>query len=625
MTAFVALSQSWLGAGAPRQGVVCTLRAGGMVDAQAEQPGPGGRSRLLLSYTYDKGTLELVAADPESGRATVYPDPGTGEQGAKGLVVLSNGTAYLGTFPTGHILKLGKSASQLQDLGRPCPRDRELWVWGMALAADGKIYAATSPSTKLVRIDPATDRMEDLGTMDPSNTVGHGVEATPDGMVYMPTGYVHPQIVAYNTANGDHRLILPDMPSTSSAPVLFRDAEGHLIARSGTRAFRLSGYTATALPSVPPPGPGALSTKADMLGRLRLRGLKQARSKEVQDAGDWQPGPAINYAGKERTIFRFTAGNDGQIYCGTAYPNHYFKIDPRTGSSSLLGLIGPGEIYEMAPRGSDILLAAYAAFGGFHLLVHHTGAPVAFDYDPGTNAWITPRTALNPSGALAPDTAQNWRPKAMLVGQDGMAYIGAVPGYGQIGGAIYRWDPSKPQAQRFALSPELSVVSLCATRGWIVAGMSTEAGTGGKSPAKEAKLILWRPSDQQVAYSVVPVPGANQINSLAATPDGTVYGVAGTSEFFSFNVDSRKVERLGRLPVNCVGPNLNLFSCAGLGPDGNVYGLAKEGVWRIDTRSGRLDLYAPASSPITAGFAILGDRIYYASGPTLGWAELPRR
>src|SRR5689334_9863249 len=81
-------SQGWVVAGTPRQGVLCTLKAGGMVDAQAEVQGQGGRSRLLLSYTYDKGTLEIVSVDPGSGQATVFPDPGTGDQGAKGLVTL---------------------------------------------------------------------------------------------------------------------------------------------------------------------------------------------------------------------------------------------------------------------------------------------------------------------------------------------------------------------------------------------------------------------------------------------------------------------------------------------------------------------------------------------------------
>lgn len=609
-----------LPAGAPRQGDLYTFQARGMLDAQMEQaPSHGRKGRMLLSYTYDDHGMDLVAFDPESGKTTVLGEPGTGEFGGKSLAELSDGSVLIGTYPKGHLLKLDASTDRLTDLGRPCPQDGECWIWDLVKGADGKIYGATSPQAKLIRFDPATGRIEDLGRMDPVNTHARFVAATPDGFIYVATGYLKPQVVAYKIATGEHRLLLPDLPSTSSTPSLFRDASGDLFLRT-SKIYRLSGFSAVEQPAAPMAAPLA-GRRVDLFGRLHAAPAPAAVAGDGGGrrllAAEARPSAPIAYNGKPRPIFRLTAGANWKLYCSSVLPDYFFSVDLRNGQAEQLGVLGPGEIYQMIPVGDQVLMAAYSAFGGYQLLNFSTRQPFAFDYDVSASAWVTPKAQQNPSGFAIPPTAQNWRPEAMVKGPDGMVYVSGVPGYGQTGAVLQQWNPSTQSVKRFQLDPDLSVISLCPVGDLLAVGLSTEAGTGAKSSATEARLLLWRPSDGQVVFSGAVAPGATRINNLVAAPDGRLFGMAGTSQPFVMDVASRRVRLLNKLPLTC-----NIYSSAGLGPDGRIYGLAKEGVYVMDPASGQCGVYASATAPITAGFAIMGNRIYYASGPTVSWTEL---
>jgi hypothetical protein len=54
-----------------------------------------------------------------------------------------------------------------------------------------------------------------------------------------------------------------------------------------------------------------------------------------------------------------------------------------------------------------------------------------------------------------------------------------------------------------------------------------------------------------------------------------------------------------------------------------VWGLAREGVFRVDLRRRTLELAAKAPEPITAGFALRGRELFFASGATILRYRLP--
>jgi len=60
-----------------------------------------------------------------------------------------------------------------------------------------------------------------------------------------------------------------------------------------------------------------------------------------------------------------------------------------------------------------------------------------------------------------------------------------------------------------------------------------------------------------------------------------------------------------------------------IGPDGRLYGLAKEEVFAIDPRNDQVFLLAKSPVSIDSGMAIVGKKIYFGSGANLWEFEIP--
>ena len=57
--------------------------------------------------------------------------------------------------------------------------------------------------------------------------------------------------------------------------------------------------------------------------------------------------------------------------------------------------------------------------------------------------------------------------------------------------------------------------------------------------------------------------------------------------------------------------------------DGMAWGLVREGIFRYDPQSGGAALVAKSPRPVTAGFALMERRLYFASGAVIYRYRLP--
>jgi len=608
-----------------------SFKGRGQVDAQVVGPGPtSGSERLYATYTYPQSTFDLVAVDPADGQHRVFPSPVAGEPGAKGLVLGEDENLYLGTYPKGYLLSFSPRTGTISNLGRLAPKDPECWIWEMALASDHRIYFATSPSAKLLRFDPATRVVEDLGRMSSTESYARYLATSRDGFVYIGVGLGTAQLVAYEIATREHRPILPpEFQKPSTAVQVYRGGDGYAYANVGGKSFRVRGWKAEPIATGEAPEPlsqtrlhGDRTISLDINGLLTRRALLPPNSTQVAHGGA-QPTITesivpLKYEGKAQPPFRFTLEADGHLIGSSAYPAYLFRMDPISRKTTNLGLIGPGEAYQLLPHKGRVALALYAGFGGFNLMLFDPLRPFDLRFNPATPYLASSTKATNPLGVNLANTQGNWRPKGMVHGPDGKIYLGGVPGYGLLGGNLFVWDPDLNALQTHSISCDLSVLSLCTTQGLIVAGTSTEGGSGSHRIAKEGTLFLWNPVTQTKVFEVTPVPGESLVTNLVATPEGMIYGVAGASEAFKFDPHTRSLTRLGKLPCTC-----DIYSAAGLGPDGNVYGLAREGIYFINTRTGTAGLLATAHDTVTAGFALANGYIYFACGADIYRFKLP--
>jgi outer membrane protein assembly factor BamB len=603
---------------------LAAYRGPGGIDGAVIGPGPAaGSQRLYLAYMYVNRTVDLVSVDPTSGKWKVFENPAKPEFGAI-MILGPDGDIYLGTRPHAHIYQLSPRTGRYRDLGQPAPG--EAYIWELTVASDGKIYGCTYPSAKLVRYDPASGKLEDLGRMDPKEEYGRTIAASDDGFVYMGIGTAHAHLVAYQISTGQHRGILPasvdqaiDKNGEGSTAEVHKGRDGKIYAVVGGHYFLVKDWVAHEIPETDVQA--AKSTTLLKDGRqVTVDGnellIHDPRSAKV----DHVP---YTYPGREGVVFRFAAGPDGRIYGSSILPFHLFALDVNRKKLKDFGHLGGGEAYSLVPFDGKLYIAAYGA-----------AAPLmAFDpaqrFGPGTEPGSNPQL-ITYDGA-----DHGWRPQAMIVGPGRKFYIGSVAGYGSVNGPLTIFDPRTNQVVKFSgVVPDESIVSLAATRDLIVGGTSIFGGGGSHPTRREAKLFLWDPLHNRKTYETIPVPGATNITDLLALPGGKVMGIATgmkpditnptvtpagpQSTLFVFDLRSRKC--IYTVPVTLGGITYNSVA---LGPNGGVWGLAQDGIFRFDPKTRHMQLKVKTPAPVTAGFALLNGNIYYASGPVIYRYVLP--
>ncbi len=308
-------------------------------------------------------------------------------------------------------------------------------------------------------------------------------------------------------------------------------------------------------------------------------------------------------------IFAVGLGPEGRIYGSSMLPLRLFSYDPASQSLTNLGKAShaTGEIYSLGSYDARLYLCSYPEA---RLSIYDPKVALRFGDDEKAN----PRD-LGPMGDGL------YRPRTVVAGPHGRIYVGGYPDYGHLGGAIGVFDPGTHEKRVYRhVIQNQSIASLAyiETLDLFAAGSSVRGGSGTYAVEKDAKLMLWDPKEEKKVFEIVPVPGARTILSLAATPEGMIYGITEKEKVFVFDARKREIRKVFDLgfqkPVE-----ISLLP----GPDGKLYGLAEEAIFSIDPKDDRISLLAKPATSINSGMAILGRKIYYGSGANLYEFEIP--
>jgi hypothetical protein len=559
-------------------------------------PGPTpGSERLYASYLYVEDTFEVVSVDPSTGEFEVLPNPIQGEYGARSMVAGPDGNVYLGSLPKAHLLELDTKTQRLVDLGRPSATEE--FIWDLAFGSDGRLYGGTYPNARLVRYDPRTRALEDLGRMDPAEQYARYVAASDDGFVYVGIGTSRMNVAAFRIASGERREILPEDLRRIGQAEVYRGADGLVYAIAGEQRFRLEGWTAKPVKV----GEAAPRIPANRTRGGRLVSLGPGVLRAVDRAGRVATS-AYRYPGRELPIFRIALGPDGHLYASTVLPARLLRLDEREQRFVELGELGGGEVYSFLSHTGRLLMAAYAC-----------GAPL-LDFDP-SRPFRKASGASNPSPVRYDGDDEGWRPMAMVAGP-GKVYVGAIPGYGKLGGSIIAWDVGSGAIEPHpAPIAGHSVTALAAWKDKLVGGTGVRGGLGAATRRGSARLFVWDPVTKERVFDLEPVPGAAAIESLITAPNGLVYGIAGTW-MFVVDIETRAVKVKKSLPF----PGGTVYGALALGPDERIFGLGKHplaGIFAIDPATNEIALVARPPKPITGGFALRAGFVYFVSGGQL--------
>ena len=569
--------------------------------------GPGKTGRTDTIYVVlgrYKESVSLLAVHPDTGEIRQFDGPLPNEMGSWGFAVDQENRIYLGSYYHAHLLRFDPRTGTWDDLGRPAGESESL-ICALTTAPDGKIWGGTFPSAKLFSFDPKTGETKNFGRMDEKQFYCYPTAGS-DGLIYCAIRFEKTDIVVFDPVKESRTSLIPPDERRSGWLSLTRGEDGKVYAKfpSG-KWFRIEdgrNLLEVLESEIPFPKRGLPDGRQFHLVDTNILKIQNPATKEEKEI-------PLRHEASGAFLFVVGSGPDGRIYGSSMLPLRFFVYDPVDQSLINLGKAAhaSGQVYSMESYDGKLYLCSYPAA---RLSVYDPKKPLKF----GDGEDANPRD-MGPMG--------EWqdRPRAMIAGPHGKLYIGSYPDYGLHGGAISVYDLRKNERRVYRhIIPNQSIASLAYLEKFdlIAGGSSIRGGGGTRAIEKEAKLILWDPKEEKKVFEIVPVPDARTILSLAATPNGVLYGITDNAKVFIFDMEKREVRKVFDL-----GLKRPVEVSLQMGPDGLLYGLTQEEIFFIEPGKDQVFPMAKPPVPITSGMAISGRKIYFGSHAFLYEFEIP--
>ena len=564
----------------------------------------GNRDTIYLSFGQFNAPLFLLSVNPDTGETRQFNGPLSSEMGSWGFTIDHENRIYLGSYYNAHLLRFDPKTEKWEDLGQ-LGGEKDSFICSLTTAPDGKIWGGTFPNTNLFSYDPKTGASENFGRMDPDQFYCYPT-AGEDGLIYCAIQFEKMNIVVFDPKGKKKTSLMTSEERKPGRIRMVKGRDGKVYAKLSTQDswFRIEGgeklvpvhqanilFPDNALPD---------GRQVSLIDNKTVK-MEHPITKEKKEI-------PLKYEAAGSYIFVVGTGPDSRIYGSSMLPLRLFVYDPERNTHKNLGkaAFSNGEIYSMGSLDGRLYLCSYPEG---RLSVYDPGRPFQFGDKEDSN----PRELVSMGEAL-------YRPRAMVAGPHEKIYIGGYPDYGLMGGAIGVYDPKTNEKRIYRhLVQNQSIASLAYLEklDFIAAGSSIRGGTGTRPIEREAKLILWDPKEEKKVFEVVPVPEAKTVLSLASTRDGRVFGITDNEKVFVFDAEMRVMKKI--FDLGFVNPiEISLQS----GPDGKLYGLTREAIFRIDPEKDRVSFLANPPMPIDSGMAVLGRKIYYGSGANLWGFEI---
>lgn len=552
----------------------------------------GHQTRALLGIRLDNGHVRKVDLS---------------EYGSEGLsghvqyVKGADGNIYIYTGKPGRFLKYDIENRELVDLG--CPAENAWYVGVGALGPDGRFCIGTHPATILVSCDTRTGEITSHGRIadDPKQKyIWHEVVVT-DDTVYCPVGHYRKELWTYDLKTGEKKQLLPpEITKLQGSPKIWQADDGRVYGEAGDHVFECFPEGVKFRDEVPPePEPGELIVDGikplaiDSEGVMRLRDLDSG--KIITRASD--------YEGRALGIYSVCDRGWGRIWGGTMFPARIFSYDPENDSFTDHRRRSGGriQVYDLLPTEEGLLISSYV---GAHLALYDPNSPPVkgenpyhFDTCPGQE-----------------------RPIQWCMGPDGRAYIGTRPVKARVGGALARVDFQKREVKWWPDVIEhhsiLGVAPVPET-GEILCATSSYGGTGSTPIAEQGCLLLWDCQAEEVTYIDHPQEGTTSYWGAVRAQNGLIYSTIDREKYLAYDPVARETVFVGDLPDGEL--HFPRLADGSLGPDGGVYTLIGDGIYRIEPEDHSISLVARHESINNGrGFYVDDDgSIYYGSGTHL--------
>ncbi|GIP39854.1 hypothetical protein J31TS4_31340 [Paenibacillus sp. J31TS4] len=635
-----------------------------------------------VMYTTASGKPAIFQVIDLASKEVLRKFPLTGSESSWTHMTMPDGTVYIGG--NGTLYSYSPVTKQVTTLGGI----GESVVYGLSHDEQGRVYFGSYPNAKVGRYDPATRQMKDYGNVAPGDNYSRGT-AYLNGYVYagigikgslskinVETGAVErialptyggavqlSDVYQLNAAGkyivaglggGNKALLFYDTETGKWADQYFLDNKGiqlsygkpgsnkvYFVQNNRLMEVDLGTLTAvdtgvtfgtylrhTAWVDVPndPDLPGSSLATVMFGGTVAYMNLETKVTKTV----------TLPVSGNPIPIQALEKGPDGKLYM-SGYPGGKgAAYSPETGAMQSFAL---SQVEGMGSLGNKLYMGAY------------TGA-VIYELD------VTQPIVDNKNPKVFYDIPHEDRP-FMITSGEGKLFIGTIPDYGVLGGALTVYDPSsgtEPVVYPNVIDKQ-SIVGLAVHNGMLY-GSTTVAGGLGIDPSEPAaKMFVWDIATNTKVREIVPtIPGVTvqpkMISGLSFGPDGLLWGTA-DGTIFAMNPQTLEVVKskniyptvtdfgrwrpvyirwgsdglmyttlAGKLTV--IDPSdldsvaLATTSLMTLGNDGNIYYAADTKLMKVEVAKGSGELPIDIQVPIRNGSFDMGKE----DGTIPGWSSM---
>lgn len=455
--------------------------------------GPDG---TVFIGTYPDGLV--VSYDPGTGQWTNHGDFGADITYVQSIAV-DGRSVFAGTAPRATVFELDLDTGAKTELPLPAEVANDTNVWGIE-AYDGKVFALPVATRSLL----VHDRASGVWSTADTRVAFHSMPAPrtvtmPDGTTRREVYYVAltPRTLrGHDLLTGTHRdLPLPIDPSSTSSI----DWEWADLGVGGDF-------------------PGASLVGADGIAGKIYAWNPTTNATRIVD-GDFAPAYA-----KIRSV---NEGPDGNVYLGGyASAAGLIRVDAGTGERT--ELVGPAQIEQIGSNGSRLVLGLY---GGAQIYDYDTSRP----WDFGVN----PRTSVRLGH-------EQDRITSIVAVDDRTTAVSSFPLQGRIGGALALYDHQTRTAEVFRnVVQDQTPLELVHRDGLIYGGTGISVGLGTEPTTTEGHLFIFDVATRQVIFSMVPVPGEENVAGLSFDAGGTLWGMT-RNTVFTFDPATRTVTHVER-------------------------------------------------------------------------------
>ncbi|PSL02723.1 outer membrane protein assembly factor BamB [Haloactinopolyspora alba] len=477
-----------------------------------------------------------------------------------------DGTIYFATSDEPHLYSYTPGDTDVNYIG-PGPEGQR--VWSMDVGHDGTVWFGTYPGGRLYSLDPDTGEMTDHGQAAEGEQYIKSIEPAGD-TVYVGT-QANAKLLEYDRSGGQFtEITMPEGHSASNINAL--NLRKNLLFVGTDETYVRDVQTGEWVDSMPRGGsrvsPIAPNDPDAVYLRVAGEVTRYDLSTGEKTGTGWAPnataeswgwidrdgtGPwlALTYWRQGRTYTKNFATGEGTYQVpdllGAGAPIISLGTGPQGNIYTGAYLSPPGMgRYNPDKDGFELLrgtsqVEGYGTFGD-ELVFGRYPQGALYHYDP-SQPWDK---GTNPEARLPIGDEQS-RPQAFVDISDtvpGTVAVASVPDGGRHGGAITLWQPDEGTLEVFRHVVENQTpVSLVQKDGILYGGTSIEGGYGIDPVTENGRLFGWDPTTGETLWELAPVPGEPTVSGLALDGDGDLWGIAGSSTVFEFDLETRETIR----------------------------------------------------------------------------------